>query len=446
MKKEPLKSLAIILLFVSAAILGGEKFDFFNAVKQEKDYQISSINTKEVIQEVVLPSRIIVNLGNNGKTVLYNQNPSYYQEAAKVLVEAVENNDTLVESDLVKYNQQKEIKSVEIKFDNPVDSRLLTRSLFLDKSLIAETGKIKEILIPLVDDNSVYLKTMDKIFRLPLSQRVTMTSIDALTSSSPPKFYTLNELYDSTSMAMTELEGGINQVPYVTTSRATSIEEKDQIAKYIFGEKYDFISKITEIDESTTYTYNFGQEYLKIKSSGSIEYINENSGADRDSSWDKSIEAALNFLNTLDFDMTTLKLEGMDQTLINGKRGYRINFVWEIDGFEVHPSIPNQKIIIELIGNKVYSFKGINRQVSRPIPITSQAITPMDVISKNYEMLRVGFGFQTGNQLIDLILDIKQVYKLDSQYQLRPCYKIDIGTRKFYFDIYTGEEVRNGLV
>lgn len=445
MKKEPLKSLAIILLFISAAILGGVKFDFFDKLKVEETYQISSINTKEVVKKVVLPGRLIVNLGKNGKTVLYNQNPTYYKEAMAIVAEAANSNSILTETDLVKYNQQKEIKSLEIKFETPVDSRLLTRSLFLDKSIISDTGKIKEILIPLVDDNNVYLKTMDKIYKLPLEERAILPSIDNLNYSSPPKFYTLNELYDSSSMAMIVLEGGITQVPYATGPKIVTLEEKDKVAQKIFEEKYDFISKITEMDESTTYTYNFGQEYLKIKYSGAIEYINEEVGIEKDSNFDKSVDAALNFLNTLNFDLNSLKIDGVDQTLINGKRGYRINFVWEVDGFEAHPSIPNQRITIELIGNKVCYFKGINRQMTNPITITNQPLSHMEVISRNYEMLRMGFGFETGNQLLDLIFDIKQVYQLDVNYDLRACYKMDIGTRKFYFDIYTGEEVRNGL-
>ncbi|MGL5439597.1 MAG: hypothetical protein ACRDA4_04325 [Filifactoraceae bacterium] len=446
MRKEPLKSLSIILLFISATFLSGFKFDFFANFKQNVNYQISSINPQEVIHDVIIPSYITVNLGNKGRTVLYNQNPIYYSEAMKILREALESNEVLTEANVEMYNKQKDIKSLEIKFDSSVDSRLLRRSLFLDKSLIDDIGKINEILIPLVDDNSIYLKVVDKVFRIQLKNRPNIESIDVLSSSNPNKFYTLKDLYDVDSLAITSLEGGVDQVSYETSSKYTDMEVKDSIAERIFGEKYDFISKTTEVDESATYTYNFGQEYLKIKSSGLIEYINEDTGSESEADFDKSLDVALNFLNVLDFDLSTLKFEDINKTIINEKNGYRIVFLVDIDGFEVHTSIPSHVINIEVVGNKVYSFKGINRQVQNPIANSREVLLPMDVISLNYEMFKLGLDFETGNQLIGLISDIKQVYRLDSEYRLRPCYNINIGFREYYFDIYTGEEVGNGLV
>lgn len=445
MNKEKLKSNLLIFLFLSSLVLTFIKFNFIeNFNLYNKSPYSYSLSLEAGLQSTIRPSQVFVRFGGNNNTKILSGRQRYYQQSKNLLKLSLSEAKGLVEVDSAVYNNAKETKSLELNFTS-LNGKLLARSFFLEKSLIENLDNITSILIPLVDEKAIYIVDTDKIYKLITSNQNSLAMVNQLEKLPYIKYYSLNYLFGSKSEVLVPSNDfNIIYKSYDTISSITT-QKSEQIAKGIFIERYDFISKIVETDGSNIFTYNYGQELLKIQTNGYIEYLNENIPA-KDTNLSDAVLASMNFLTTLDIDLKSIAYENAEPIKIKGKNGYKITYTEVMDDLRLMPNLPKYKLSTVVIGDDVHSFTGIRRS-ALPYDLSREQsiLLPFKVLDAQFSVLSSQFNVINGVDLFDKIDDIELLYFMDSEYMLIPSWKIIIDGVEFIFNGYTGEILNYGL-
>ncbi len=445
MNKEKLKSNLLIFMFLLSLVLTFIKFNFIENFNLYNKTPYSYLLSLEAgLQSTLRPSQVFVRFGGNNNTKILVGRQRYYQQSKNLLKLSLSKAEGLVEVDLASYDKAKETKSLELSFTS-LNGKLLSRSFFLEKSLIENLSDITKILIPLVDENAIYIVDSGKTYKLLTSNENSLAMVNQLEKSFYVKYYSLNYLFGSNSDVL--VPGNDFNIAYKSydTISSMTIEKSEQVAKGIFGERYDFISKIVETDGSNIYTYNYGQQLLKIQTNGYIEYLDENIMA-KDTNISDAVLASMNFLTTLDIDLKSIAYEKAEPIKVKGKNGYSILFTEVIDDLRLFPNASKYNLNVVVVGDKVYSFNGIRRNVLPYDLSRNQSILlPFKVLDSQFLVLSSKFNVVNGIELFDKIEDIELLYFMDNQYMLIPSWKIIIEGVEFIFNGYTGEILDYGL-
>ena len=445
MNKEKLKSNLLIFLFLSSVVLTFIKFNFIeNFNLYEKNPYSYSLSLEAGLQSTLRPIQVVVRFGGNNNTKILSGRQRYYQQSKNLLKLSLSKAQGLVEVDAMAYEKAKQTKSLELSFTS-LNGKLLSRSFFLEKSLIESLNDITQILIPLVDENAIYIVDSGKTYKLLTSNENSLAMVNELEKSSYIKYYSLKYLFGSSSEVLVPgNEFNILYKSYDTVSSMTP-EKSDEIAKDIFNERYDFINRIVETDGSNIYTYNYGQQLLKIQTNGYIEYLNENLPS-KDTDVSDAVLGAMNFLTKLDIDLKLVGYEEATPVKVKGKNGYKIVFTEVIDDLRLMPNASKYKLSLIVVGDTVHSFTGIRRSILPYDLSRNQSILlPFKVLDTQFSVLSSKFNVKNGVELFDKIDDIELLYFMDNQYMLIPSWQITIEGKEYVFNGYTGEILYYGL-
>lgn len=281
-----------------------------------------------------------------------------------------------------------------------------------------------------------------------------MSYVDNLAAINHNKYYSLEELFDSTSQVLIS-DTGVDLSSYSTISSFG--ENLETVIRSIFGSRYDFASRISELDGTNIISYDYGRELLKIEPDGNVNYLNQDalSNPVRTSMADNLV-VAYSFLDKLNPSSISYTVDNAFTFSENASNGYTFYFSPRIYGFkgDVHSK---NKIKITVTNGRIYSFEGIVRTIpeflvdnedilgmsrfSSPI----QSLNALEILDLNYDYIKSKVNFDSSLELFNMISLFEVVYALDSEFNYVPSYKLIIKGQTFYFNTNNGEVVSLGL-
>ncbi|WP_028828727.1 hypothetical protein [Proteocatella sphenisci] len=446
MNKNQLRNTSIIFLLISSMVLLSIRFELFVSPSSTASTTFDAIGVEGILKSSVRPTSIIIRYTTNNVTKLVDKDGFYYQEARIVLRDSLSDISETSEISEVDYHEAKISKSIELDFEPAVNQRLLYGSLFLEDGSLGDFENIREILIPLVNDTSVYIMTEDaKFFRLANKTINYMPYVDNLSKLKYSKYYSLGELFDSSSDVLIS-DSGINIPSYETTS-AFNEENSSSIPKSVFSSRYDFANRIQELDGTLITSNDYGRELLKMSPDGRVAYKNTDVLSNPvKNSMTSSLVIAYLFIDKFNVNNDVYVVEDVVDFSENGTNGYTFVFAPRIDGLRACLENNEVNTEVSVANGKVYSFKGIFRSYEnnedKPADDSDDYIfNALDVLNLNYDYIKSTVKFKDNLELFNKISLIDLVYVYGQDLSYTPAYKMIIAGKIFYFSTLNGEVI-----
>ncbi len=449
MNREKFKTLILFFSFISAIVLVFLNFYSINyAFIFEESYK-NTISVQETLNFVFKPERVLIHFGGGKNTEIIENKEDYWKESKEILKEELIKEKSLEEIPYEEYELKKNIKSIELKFPKGINGNIVNKAILLEKSSISKVEGLSAILIPLVDDKSIYfLGKGNKPYRMKTFDVKSMDIVNKLEEKNQyVQYYTIHYIF--TIKNNTLLPGDTNFFyPALKVHNAVDVNDDKQIqniAKNVFNEKYDFTNRIVETNGSNTFIYGYGEKVLRINEKGVIEFSSENI-ASKDLSVEKALVTALDFLRKQDPNLIKdLYLSGIYKEKINNRKAYSFGFSSSNKGLNIKMPDLKPPIEIKVIGENIYSYKnGMKKYVSLN-PIKEKIIAPQDVLNINFERLKKDLNYSTGVEVLKNLKDVSLIYFLKDEDKLIPAWCILVGERMYIFDAHKGEVLKYGL-
>ncbi|WFD10230.1 hypothetical protein [Tepidibacter hydrothermalis] len=443
MNREKFKTFTLAILFSMSAFLlllnislVGFKFDL------KKIY--GSPNIKYNIYSVVRPYRVFVYFGGgkNNTEVLDTQD-DYWNQIKIILKQELSKQKKISEISYEDYLSKKNMKSIEANFDKGIDVELINKSIFLNESAISDIGDICEILIPLVDDKSIYfLNNEQKVYKVDLDKVKHIDLVDKLEKKGYTEYFTVDSLFtiDNKTLIPIKLDG----ISYDNISSKNIIDVKDdklvqKIGENILGNKYDFTNRIVEKNGNNTFIYGYGEKTLRIYNNGYIEFLNEDID-NKNIDLDKSLSIALDFLANQNIGIDNLSLYSIEKNSINNINSYEFNFYYEVNNLKLKIDNVFNSIQIKIAGEDIYSYKGVLKEVDQFIDgnTDNNIIPPDQILNMNFSLLKKDLKYQSGEEVWKNIKGVELIYFSKDDYFI-PSWKVTIGNSVYIFDAYKGD-------
>lgn len=440
MNKNQLQNTAIVLLLISSIVLLSIRFELFVSPSLKQPDKFDAVGVESILKASVRPTSIIIRYSTNNVTKLIDKEGFYYQEARSVLKDSLQDITGTEEITADEYLKLKDSKSIQLDFEPTLDQRLLYGSLFLEDGSFGEFKEIREILIPLVNDTSIYVKTPEnKIYRLKNQIINYMPYVDNLSDVKYSKYYSLGDLFDATSEVLISDEA--MNIPNHHTESAFNDDTIISVMRSVFSNRYDFANRISELDGTYITTYDYGRELLKISPDGKIMYSNSDALNNPSKvSMVNSLLIAYSFIDKFNLNNDTYVVEDVAEFEENGAKGFTFSLNPRIEGLRLcnRPLCPHTKVTV--VNGRIYAFESISRvfnQNGNSIP--TEQLSALEVLSKNFEYLEKTLKFENNIDLFNKISLIDIVYSYDNEMNYIPSYKMIIDNQIFYFDMSEGE-------
>lgn len=184
---------------------------------------------------------------------------------------------------------------------------------------------------------------------------------------------------------------------------------------------------------------------MKIRPTGYVEYLNENTSS-KESTVYTAVSSSLEFLKNIGINPDQIIYEESEEVTVKGKKGYRVMFSNVLDDLRVLSSSQRYDITLVVVGDKVYSFSGIRRT---PLPYdfsqNTSIMGPLEVLNTQFNFLKERTNIENAIGLFNKIEEIDLIYFMDQNYILIPSWKIRIEGRDYIFNAHTGEILNYGL-
>lgn len=445
--KEEIKTCSLICLFLSALILTAYKMDIFEDFLFPKGSPYPySLGLEEGLRQTLKPTKIIIRFGGERSTQILSGQQRFYEEMQIPIRRILSHAKNITEVPEKEIENAKSFKSIQLEYPL-VSGSLLSRSFFLENSLINGLSDVSEILVPLVGKNSFYIVTESKNFKIQTETIPSLDFVDNLENSNYLNYQSLHSLFGVNSKVLVPTgDFDLHFENYETISGVDS-EKITRLAQDIFGEKYDFAARITETDGSEIYTYNYGQQVLKIRPNGYIHYTNEDVEL-RELNLEESTHHAMSFLESIHYDLNQLALIEAKQIEVKGRKSYLFRYAKTLKDLRILSHSEEIPVNIIVSGASVYSYTSTLRDnIPYDFSLSTKIMSPLEVLSPSFNsVLKSKFQIQDFNQLFDKIHGIELVYYMDGDYRLSPCWKMNIDGKDYLFNAYTGEIEPYGLV
>lgn len=441
MNRGFMQNLAILLLVLSSIVLLSIRFELFVLSGGPKTLVIED---KSTLRYSVRPSSITLRIGAENATKIIDKNGLYYMEVARILEESIQNRTGIVAIDPTEYRAIKGSKSIQLNFEPAINQRLLYGSLFLEDGRLGDFGSIKEILVPQAYNTSIYFSTNDNKFMEIKSPSInTLPNFDNYGSLGYTKYYSIGERFPEFTDNDVLISDEARLSSYVTESMFNE-GDMDSLVRGIFGSKYDYANKISEIDGSTIVNYDYGREVIKISPNGKVFYFNaEASVGNNRVSMAEAVSNALGFMSALTGDQAHYVLEGIADYKADGNTGYEITMSRRMDGIRISYKNDNPPIRITVVNGKVLSMEGLFRTpvtaVDNNLAFGENVVLFM--LEKNFDYIRNMEPFDSTGDLFDKIHSVEYAYIYSKEYNYIACYKMVIGDSTFFFKIEDGEVI-----
>lgn len=499
MLKERLKDSLLISMLCLSLFLTSELF-LTESLATSSDMQNQSVAEESDvdIELYYSPQSYLISFGGGLHTRVYSTTlkDDIWVKSKKVL-RGYLNEYSMEAMDLSKYEQAVKGRSIKLNLYYPIQLGNLKTILDvdnIDEQMDALT--FDEILIPVSQMTGLYLANSEQrmYYYIPseLNHSEMTNLVNFIESNVTTDYGTIAAefLLDDVFKGQKDYVSNLNLIPKVTpnvtklrvikefetnpdvvdggitTSPVTYNEtELKAIAKKVFGRSFDFIKKIQDIDHSVIYMYGYNERALKLGHDGSVEYQEKFDATlyNETKDFKDGLQQSVDFLMQLGKKPATLSLVYYDEEKEGRylKRHYYFNYSFEEYGLDVITpgAMYGESVHVEIIGGQLTYFKKNLKTYFKELPSSGryEVKSLNNIIGNELHLIGGNYQVDTGIETIDdvdlayevlnNIKDVEVCYVLSQEKivgntyleNVNPCWKIEVGKRQYYYDMYSGE-------
>lgn len=446
------KNFILIFMLIICIILNSKIwFDFSFGVFD--DVSTTSFDNRDYdrsIWSILKPDNYIINKDGN----LY----SYSDELDYKLWEKVIPNLEIALSSFfkssidIKANDYIIENSIVMEFNSVMDA-----NIFYDKFNISTDNhiknmkKIKKIYICLNENDKIYLNNGRMTYVISNSDIDNSTLIQyvknyVINKSNLCKCETL-DINNDISIIIAKTTYMYNPVSVTSEILNSKNNYIENIARKFFKKEFSYVRRSEEINGNISFVYK-NKIVLKSTPEGNLSFFDAVIDTQNNANSYDSLITAINFSIDI-FDFTeNLYLSSFENIQYEGNFGYRFIFKYKVYDTELLYSGGIQALEIEVINNKVMSYKRFIREIDncyiKKINL-SELLSPKDIIemNKKSEDNIIDLPICLDEEMISKINKVYLAYydrvKKNSGQQLRIAWVIEIDNKKYVFNALTGK-------
>lgn len=427
-KKEKIKTLVLWLLFISSIALVIIRYNLTTYI----DFGSPNIKvlSARYIEDMIMPSHINVKFDKYDMTSILTDRRKYYEAVKKELYLALESKSSEKKIDEKEYTDAKNNISVVVIYDG-IPSQLLEKSLKLKKSVISNIGYIDEICI-IPKKQELYIKTANAYHKVVIGHTVANIT-DRIKNTIYTKFYTKFDNMNPNKNLLLPLTFDMNMSTIRLYDLSESIKATD-IARNIFEDRIDFTSSMIQKDGEYFYSYNNGQEILKLYQDTLLEYKKE-SVQNLQDDIEKSTAYMLSFLSKIGMQDSNVVIRSVEKIEQGSKIIYKFNLARQKEGVLISMSDNSENI--QVMGDTVVYAKVYLSAICGDLD-NNTLLEPTKVLNNKIEHIRTLLKAKDVIEVISEIEDISLIYRKVGLV-LKPTWEYVIGDFVFYIDAVSGD-------
>lgn len=465
--KEKLKTILLVFLFFSNLFF---LFFNFNLIKLDNlnigkfnDEELNSL-TRIAVKNTIKPTKTFIHFGGGAgnHTVIFEESYNLYNDLKPVIKRSFLKELDLEEIDYEDYIIKKDKRSIEFQFKTGLSNEFFELCLGLEDSNISSVEDITQILIPVLDDDKVYIETKDSkyyaIKAISQKEREILASKRVVIENSYYKrYYSIKSLYNINNDLLISIDNP-QKLPFLTSKPIKDFDKEENImflAQKFLGSNLDFAKRIKETSGASSFIYGLGEKTLRISVGGDIEYKNE-SIQGHNKNLKSAYNASINWINKLNIDYTNLYLSDYEELQINNNKLYKFYFDYKLNGYNIKTKEVDHALEIAATNDDVYVFKSYIKTPGRVIHTSkdsednSQMLNLDMVLSKNLDFIKSVQGYlgfkdeEASTYMFGSLKEVNMIYLKNTNDIYFPCWYIEIDDTYYIFNIYTGGDLKHG--
>ena len=476
--KERIKSIALIsLIFMSLILSRWVLYDGLKTnVSKDGESELKTVN----INSYINPQSYFISFGGMSYTKVYDQaiRDHIWKNVQPYIFSTLSNYETFEPIDEKTYVEAFSTKSILLKM--PLELRVSDLAILHG---IEDVSKEVASLVPteymIVSDETQALYLLDSVskqyYRIK-SKTYTHDIPELISSIKSREYIEYRKVSDRFSLESTvsEDENYMNYtlIPYQYNYLVPNLKVQNEVdldsdqfddqiravAKSVFGNRFDFIKRLEDVNGSVIFMYGYGEKSLTVTREGVISYnqkykINEKASV----SVAKALSLACGELEQFGVLPSGINLTRYKSGLEDGILTQTFSFNYKLGNYEVIPqnnSRPDIRVVVK--GDQViYISKNVKSYVGDAILERALDYDKMfdidECITSNF--LDVSIYYLQDNNIYDASMNSIQYYfsirsaisSIDMKYyqldemHMIPVWAVDISGRTYIFDAYTGD-------
>ena len=428
---EKIKTIVLWFLVISSIALVVIRYNLisFDHISGETRFYNDSI-----YENIVMPKHISIKFGQYDMTEILFDKDIYYNEVKQIIATVLRQNDGIKKIEKIQYDDLKQYDNILLEY-NKIPSLYIEKSVKLKKTLMSDLGFIQEIYL-LLGKNEIYIKSDEGYYKITTKEKISLNTVNLLRTTGYdkyyPKFENLNSNFILLPLTFNKTLSNIETVPV--------LEEQaiNNIAKKILRDRFDFSSSIIQKNGVYFYSYNNGQEILKINKNGYLEYKKESVEHVQDDI-EKSTKSMLSFIHQIGIDYKNIFIESVTKLEVGSKKMYKFVIKHQKDGITLEMSDSFNDAVITVIGDKVISANIMLRNVGEYIGEGNSISDPSKALDSKMDYIKKVMNKDDVSLIIPQINDISFVYLKGSNEELIPSWKYEIGDYSFFINAINGD-------
>lgn len=467
---ESLKNVSLVVLFFTTMLL----LYFFWGSPMSSKFKIGSIIGLDIVeiptlQEVTIPGRIIVHLGDGSYTVLEDEELNSWNECIDSLKrlskDSVESVDEITEE---QFDKIMDFKSIYFRFFYSLPFDLFFK--VYDVPEIHGLEQIGELSLISFSSGSpesifVYSSSKEKYYRI-VSNIVNESMEELLLKAETqkdPGYYPIGDLIGTASKAIIPLTKKSTRSELVYRQEFLDLDSQEvkEFAQSFFGESLDFVRQIRSSKGSRIYMYGYGDRILTISATGKVEYKNKENPLGSQQNYYEAMNTALHFVavhgSWQEEEGQALKpfVLSVQTVEYNKLKGFRFVFGVKLSKDTIYHE-GSHSIMVEVINGQVTQYLRDMIRVEeeeylrKTNGIPKETYSVINMIAQNYQHIAnvlteegYDFGVAEGEELFDVISNeitsVKTGYlkpAVKNENTLVPVWVIRTDSILIYFDLF----------
>ncbi len=428
---EKIKTIVLWFLFISSIALVIIRY---NLISFEQISGESRFYNDNVFENIIIPKHISIRFGQYDMTEILLEKNSYYGEIKQSIATALRNNEGIKKIEKNQYDEVKSYNNVLLKYEN-IPSIYIEKSVRMKNTLISNLGYVSEICL-ILGKKEIYIKSSEGYYKLTTNSEISLNRVNLLENTAYekyyPKFENMNSNFILLPLSFNKTLKNIGTMPILEEHTINNI------ANNILRDRFDFSSSIIQKNGVYFYSYNNGQEILKINKKGYLEYKKESVERVQDDI-EKSTKAMLSFLHQVGIDYRSVAIESVQKVDTGSKKLYKFVIKHQKDGVVVEMLSKSNDAVITVIGDNVVSASIMLRNVADYIGIDSAVTDPSKALDSKIGYIKKAMNKTDVSEIISHIKDISLVYMKGQDEEAIPTWKYEIGDYVFFINAINGD-------
>lgn len=438
---EVIKDWVLWILFISSIALIVIRYNLIS-YSNPIDVNMKISNVEDIMEDIIRPSHIIIKFNQYDITQILQNKSKYYPEIKNNLSLALKKTNTLKKIPEDEFLSSKKNPHISLIFKD-IPSKYIENFLDIKKTAISDIGYIEEINF-IFDINEILFKTKDSFFILKSEHINNFPTINDLSNQSYDKFYPIFENINPNTNIILPLKWDLKIKSLFTKNIIDDVRITD-IARNIFKEKLDFTSSFIQQNGVYFYSYNNGQEILRVASDGYLEYKNDNL-KNTQTDLETATKIVLVFLKDLGFSYDTILIDSVNTIEENSRLIYDFSIKNIKDDIEIsmHDIVKNGHI--QVSGKNVINANLYLRYPQDYSDDGKYVLEPSKALNLQISFIKNTLKVQDVQNVISKIKNIDMIYMMNDDYELEIAWKFYIGNYIFVLNASTGEVMNYAMV